>query len=221
MGTASGQQLTENRVRRREPGVAAPPQPPLPPTAMTRRTSFSLPPDTPIHEWSRIGHQINALSESSSWWLGDWLIYGQDKYPNLYKKAIEETSLDYQTLRNYAWVARQFAVHRRRATVSFQHHAELAALAPAEQDQWLERAERFGWSRNELRNRVRASRRLGSGADDIADPPLRIQMTVPLSQKQRWMRAAESTSETDFVAWVVAVLDGAAESAVPATGSPG
>jgi hypothetical protein len=177
---------------------------------LTKHTSFSLPPDVPMDEWSRIGRQINTIAASSAWWLGDWLIYGQAQYPDLYKQAIEKTSLDYQTLRNYAWIARQYPVSRRRATLSFQHHAEVASLAPLEQDQWLDRAERFGWSRNELRNRVRASRRVQRGGEVKTDRILKIQMTVPPSQKERWMQAAASESEQDFEAWMVTVLDNAA-----------
>ncbi|MBP2329789.1 hypothetical protein JOF56_010174 [Kibdelosporangium banguiense] len=189
----------------------------LPHTTSTRRTSFSLPPGVEIQEWSRIGHQINAVSVSSAWWLGDWLIYGQAQYPDLYKQAIEQTSLDYQTLRNYAWVARQYAVARRRPALSFQHHAELAALTPLEQDQWLDRAEKFGWSRNELRNRVRASRKAGRDAA-AADRILKIQMTVPPSQKQRWMRAAASDTEKTFEDWMVGVLDNAAAEVLQTAG---
>jgi hypothetical protein len=183
---------------------------PLPGMALTKRTSFSLPPNVPMEEWSRIGHQLNAVSTSSAWWLGDWLIYGQAKYPGLYQKAIEQTSLDYQTLRNYAWVARQYPVPRRRAALSFQHHAEVASLTPLEQDRWLDRAERFGWSRNELRNRVRASHRVHRDGKVTADRILKIEMTVPPSKKRRWMQAAASESEQDFLAWVIAVLDDAA-----------
>jgi hypothetical protein len=178
-----------------------------------------MPPDIPMEEWSRIGHQINAISASSAWWLGDWLIYGRVQYPDLYKKAIEQTSLDYQTLRNYAWIARQYPVPRRRAALSFQHHAEVASLTPLEQDQWLDRAERFGWSRNVLRNRVRASRRTHRDDEVRTDRILKIQMTVPPSQKQRWMRAAASESEQDFLAWMVAVLDNAAAATLAAAGA--
>ncbi|ONI76410.1 hypothetical protein ALI144C_35305 [Actinosynnema sp. ALI-1.44] len=182
----------------------------MPGVGLTKRTSFTLPPGVPMDEWSRIGRQIDTIAASSSWWLGDWLIYGQSQYPDLYKRAVEQTALDYQTLRNYAWVARQYPVARRRAALSFQHHAELASMTTDEQDQWLDRAEKFGWSRNELRNRVRASRRVNRGGDADADRILKIQMTVPPSQKQRWMRAAASESEQDFVNWMVSVLDKAA-----------
>jgi hypothetical protein len=198
----------QRQAHSRIPGSGARARP-LPGTGLTGRTSFSLPPDVPLDEWSRIGRQINTIAGSSAWWLGDWLIYGQAQYPDLYKQAIEKTSLDYQTLRNYAWVARQYSVARRRPSLSFQHHAELAALTPLEQDQWFDRAEKFGWSRNELRNRVRASRRAGRDAAN-ADQILKIQMSVPPSQKQRWMRAAASETEKTFEAWMVDVLDNAA-----------
>jgi hypothetical protein len=183
---------------------------PLPGTAFAKQTSFSLPPATPLQEWSRIGRQLNALSASSAWWLGDWLIYGQAEYPDRYKQAVEQTALDYQTLRNYAWVARRYTVTRRRADLSFQHHAELASMTPPDQDLWLDRAEKFGWSRNELRNRVRASRRADRTGIDHGDRTLKIQMSVPPSQKERWMQASATESEQDFQAWMVAVLDSAA-----------
>ncbi|WP_205669380.1 LmbU family transcriptional regulator [Amycolatopsis suaedae] len=186
---------------------------PLAKGALTRRTSLSLPPSIPMDEWSQIGRQIHAISDSSAWWLGDWLIYGQSQYPDRYKRAIEETSLDYQTLRNYAWVARQFPVTRRRSSLSFQHHAELASLSEEAQDEWLDRTEKFGWSRNELRNRVRASRKANRTAVERADRVLKVQMSVPSDRKQRWLDAA-STTDQDLLTWIVSILDTAAASAL-------
>ncbi|MBE1469276.1 LmbU family transcriptional regulator [Kibdelosporangium phytohabitans] len=214
----------QRQSRSRESGDGAGTRP-LPGVGLTKRTSFTLPPGVPMDEWSRIGRQIDTIAASSSWWLGDWLVYGQAQYPDLYKRAVEQTSLDYQTLRNYAWVARQYPVGRRRAALSFQHHAELASLTTGEQDQWLDRAERFGWSRNELRNRVRASRRVNRAGEVKTDRILKIQMTVPPSQKQRWMRAAASdvagsASEQDFVDWMVTVLDKAAAATLRTAAAP-
>jgi hypothetical protein len=55
-----------------------------------------------------------------------------------------------------AYVAGRFARERRRAELSFSHHAEVAALAPDEQEVWLERAQASGLSarasQRELRN---------------------------------------------------------------------
>ncbi|WP_158890366.1 LmbU family transcriptional regulator [Amycolatopsis anabasis] len=178
-------------------------------SALTKRTSLFLPPRIPLDEWSRIGRQIFVIHESSAWWLGDWLIYGQSQYPDRYKRAIAETSLDYQTLRNYAWVARRFGVSRRREALSFQHHAELASLPESEQDEWLDRAEKFRWSRNELRNRVKISKNAEQNADRKPREVLNIQMNVLPDRKERWQEAAAS-AEQDLLTWIVSILDDAA-----------
>jgi len=160
----------------------------------------------PISEWRNLGRQIFIISDSSGWWLGDWLIYGQNQYPNRYKLAITETSLDYQTLRNYAWVARRFAPERRRERLSFQHHAEVASLPPEQQDVWLDRADVHKWSRNELRRLLRQS--LNSKNEDPMEV-LRVRINVAPAQKERWQTAAGG-SEEELLAWMVESLDRAA-----------
>ncbi len=111
----------------------------------------------PQHSWEEVGVHLRDISSSSAWWLADWLIFGEESYGSRYRAALDRTGLDYQTLRNYAWVARRFEHARRRETLSFAHHAEVAHLSVPEQDYWLRKAERENWSRNELRRQVRAS----------------------------------------------------------------
>ncbi|NRQ31674.1 LmbU family transcriptional regulator [Nonomuraea sp. NN258] len=186
---------------RRRPAVAGP--------GITRRTALALPDSMSLGEWSRLGRQIFTISDSSSWWLGDWLIYGQAHFPDRYKRAIAETGLDYQTLRNYAWVSRRVAHRRRRDKLSFQHHAEVAGLAEDQQDGWLDQAEEHGWSRNELRRRVKAAR-LGVRAGQEV---LHIQMNVVAGRKKVWQEAADS-AEQDLLAWISTSLDEAARAAL-------
>ncbi len=125
--------------------------------AKVHRTGLLFPRNLPERSWEQIGTNLRELVNSSAWWLADWLIYGEATYGwRRYKEAIERTGLDYQTLRNYAWVARRFEHDRRRDGLSFAHHAEVARLAPPEQDYWLRKAEQQKWSRNELRRAVRA-----------------------------------------------------------------
>ncbi|MER5766598.1 LmbU family transcriptional regulator [Streptomyces sp. NPDC001985] len=187
--------------------------------------------DIPFQRWIRIGRQLTRISESSGWWLGDWLVYGENSYPDRYREAVKRTALDYQTLRNYAWIARRFDQSRRRAALSLGHHMEVAALTPAQQDLLLLRAEQEGWSRNVLRKQVR----LAKGADPAPLPapatapaltaraehppgsaadPERPERVVALrttpDQRQRWHRAAELMN-TDLTEWAAAVLDGAAQ----------
>ncbi|MER8225590.1 LmbU family transcriptional regulator [Streptomyces sp. NPDC094143] len=120
-------------------------------------SGMTFPQGLPERSWERIGSGLRELTNSSAWWLGDWLIYGETTYgARRYREAVERTGLDYQTLRNYAWVARRFEHHRRRDSLSFAHHAEVTSLPPHEQDHWLHEADRLKWSRNELRRALRA-----------------------------------------------------------------
>jgi len=133
---------------------------------------LALPSRLPFERWLNIGMQLSAASTSVAWSLGDWLAFGERAFAGRYRQAIEATCLDYQTLRNYAWVARRFGMSRRRDTLSFGHHAEVAGLPEAEQEYWLRKAEELGWSRNQIRHEVRASlRERNAGRPDSGELP--------------------------------------------------
>jgi hypothetical protein len=176
----------------------------LDPLASARRTELHLPANLALAGWRRVGQQIALLSSSSAWWLGDWLIYGQARFPDRYKQAVEETSLDYQTLRNYAWVARKFPVSRRRDTLSFQHHAAVASLPTAEQDLWLDRASAGRCSVAELRARLKAAAAESTRGQKQARAVL--QLSICGDRQQRWEAAARSQSQ-NLIDWAVDVLD--------------
>src|SRR5256885_1853360 len=55
------------------PGVRRSPQR----APVMKRVALFLPEDLPLEEWRRIGDNIAVLADSSTWWLGDWLVYGQ------------------------------------------------------------------------------------------------------------------------------------------------
>ncbi|WP_231644976.1 LmbU family transcriptional regulator [Sciscionella sediminilitoris] len=178
---------------------------------LTKRVSLQIREGIPIRDWRDLGQHIHILTDSSSWWLGDWLLYGQHQYPRRYQEAVEQTSLDYQTLRNYAWVARRFPPSRRHAKLSFQHHAEVAPLSDAEQDNWLTIAEKRNWSRNELRRRIREQREAFSEPREVTNGHSVVQLTMNIAdeKKQRWQQAADK-AEQDLLSWILSVLDNAA-----------
>jgi hypothetical protein len=62
----------------------------------------------------------------------------------------------------FARVSRRFPLDRRRVELSWSHHLVVAALDPAEADEWLDRAEAERWNVAELRGMVRSPRRLGA-----------------------------------------------------------
>lgn len=175
---------------------------------LTTRVGLRLPDVLTFEEWERAGRQLAGVLDSSSWWLGDWLSYGKDHYADRYKKGIQAAGLRYQTLRNYAWVARRFDVGRRRARLTFQHHAEVASLPVEEQDTWLSRAEELSWTTKQLRNALREAK--GGEAPKPEDGPSVCQLAVPRDRFERWLKAAER-SGADVDEWVLATLDSAAE----------
>jgi len=187
--------------------AAVPEQAGADPLAAARRTELQLPANLALAGWRRVGEQIALLSSSSAWWLGDWLIYGQAKFPDRYRQAVEGTSLDYQTLRNYAWVARKFPVSRRRDTLSFQHHAAVAALPVPEQQLWLDRASFGHWSLAELRARLKAAAIESAGGQATGRAVL--QLSICGDRQQRWEMAARSQSK-NLIDWAVGVLDSTA-----------
>jgi len=182
---------------------------------MLSGTGLQLPRQLPFERWLGIGQQLSAVCTSAAWCLGDWLVFGEQAYAGRYRQAIERTSLDYQTLRNYAWVARRFAMSRRRDTLSFGHHAEVAALPEPEQDFWLRKAEEHRWPVKKLRRQVRAS--LAERSAEPDDPSgqgsdyhdwVVFSLQIRMSPGQlATCRAAAERANLSIEAWTVLALE--------------
>jgi hypothetical protein len=166
--------------------------------------------------WERAGEQISRIVSSSAWCLGDWIVVGQSQFTDRYKLVIEAVGLDYQTVRNYAWVARRFELSRRRDTLSFQHHAEVASMPPAKQDYWLDRAEEGGWSRNRLRQEIRNARG-PANADRTKEANVLPRIVVTQERIARWRATAEQM-QMSLENWIISELDSAAETTRAADG---
>jgi hypothetical protein len=175
--------------------------------AVPTKVGLRLDPRMPFEQWRDLGPRLSRFASASAWWLGDWLVFGRDKYDRRYKLAAVSTALDYQTLRNYAVVARRFCPSRRRESLTFQHHAEVCALDDADQDHWLDLAEQGKWSRNELRRRLRSAHR-AAGVDAEMDV-VSLRIGVEREREERWRQAAEEV-ECPLLAWLTHVVDDAA-----------
>jgi hypothetical protein len=201
-GDRPGPERTVVPPQRRLPG-----EPPHRGQVMTTRVGLRMPSGASFAEWEQAGRQLSGIVDSSSWWLGDWLVFGKDHYMDRYQHGIRAVGLQYQTLRNYAWVSRRFEFDRRRPALTFQHHAELASLPLDQQETWLDRAEQNRWTTKQLRRAIRASREPEKQTGTAVEPIRRLEL--PGSRLGRWHQAAEQLG-IDFDQWVMASLDSAA-----------
>jgi hypothetical protein len=167
-----------------------------------------LPASLSFARWQALGRRIGSIANASSWWLGDWAVYGEGSYGVKYKQAIAVTGLDYQTLRNYAWVAGRFDLSRRRDNLSFAHHAEVAALPEQAQDEWLDLAARNRWTRNELRAHLKDAKRARTQTLVQQTRVKQLRLNVEAGRVERWKVAAEAQS-LDLTDWLVAAADAA------------
>jgi hypothetical protein len=168
-----------------------------------------IPLEISFEDWEHIGKQLSRVVDSSCWWLGDWLVFGKKYYSDRYQRTIRSAGLSYQTLRNYAWVARRFDIHRRRERLTFQHHAEVASLPIELQESLLDGAEQHHWTTKQLRKEIQALQ----CAADTNSPALdsaNSQIEVPNSRVFVWRRAADELG-VEFAHWVQTILDRAAK----------
>lgn len=114
-----------------------------------------------LSQWVADGQRLGAIGRGVNWWLGDWLRFGNTKFGERYVRAARITGYDVQTLMNMVYVATRFESGRRHERLSWSHHAELAALEPELQDQWLIRAEEERLSVRDLRAELRRVLRSG------------------------------------------------------------
>jgi hypothetical protein len=146
---------------------AAPISTAQPLTALTP-TSWAAGRELAVVEWVEQGRCLGTIGRASAWWIGDWVRYGSARYGDRYTAASRVTGYDVQSLMNMAYVASRFDADRRRRGLSFSHHAELAGLAPEDQELWLDRAEAGGLSVRALRAELRKVRQRSAARVELA-----------------------------------------------------
>lgn len=124
-------------------------------------------PDLDWDDYQRLGTFLGSMNRACAWWVGDFILYGERLYGELYAQIEEALGLAPQTLANRASVARHIPPNRRRAALPFGVHAEVAYLEPRERDLWLDKAERGQWTRAKLREEMRDAR--GISPDPMGD----------------------------------------------------
>lgn len=117
-------------------------------------------PEWSFDEYEQLGNYLGIMNRSCMWWIGDWLLYGEGRFAERFAQAAASTRLAEQTLQNRMYVCRNVPMQMRRVSLSFSVHTEVAGLKTAkEQRYWLDRAEKAGWNREQLRDAMKASRK--------------------------------------------------------------
>jgi N6-adenosine-specific RNA methylase IME4 len=111
-------------------------------------TSWTPPKDMTLDQWTACGEQLVRMERAVGWWLGDWWNAGQP-YGERVEQVKEKLDLKLDTVRHYAAVAKNVRI--RIHTLSFAHHRLVETFKPAEQKEWLDRAEREGWAIRDMR----------------------------------------------------------------------
>lgn len=113
-------------------------------------------------EWERYGRKLQMAERGIQWAIGDWLVYGENHWPDKYEQAVEITGYKEGTLMNYATVARAIPPgpnSRRRELVDYSTHVEVASLPEEDQDRILAKAAGEGLSRNRVRREAEKVKR--------------------------------------------------------------
>lgn len=119
---------------------------------------WNAPEQLEYRAWVLEGRRIGLMCRGSPWWIGDWLLYGNARWGEMYAAAAKITGYDPKSLRNMRYVASRFQVSLRKDNLTWSHHAVLASLDPGRQRYWLERACHDRLSVEDLRAELRAER---------------------------------------------------------------
>lgn len=103
-------------------------------------TGLKIEPNVKFPEWENYGRKLQLADRGVQWAIGDWLLHGENHWPDKYDQAVEVTGFREQTLLNYVTVARAIPDYRRRELVDFSTHAEVASLPENEADRILAQA---------------------------------------------------------------------------------
>lgn len=109
--------------------------------------------------WGAVGEYLETVHGAVQWWLGDWLVLGEERFGEEHAQYLPSVGVTAETLSQYAWVARNITPERRIYDLSWSVYREVADLPPAQQQEWLARAEEGSdgvrWSAAELARRMR------------------------------------------------------------------
>jgi hypothetical protein len=163
------------------------------------RTGLEFTQDISYSDYESVGWVLSRVFDASKWSLGDWLCYGEARFPGRYAQAASVTGRSVGGLMNLASVSRRVPHEVRREALSWSHHEAVAALLPEQQSVWLDRSEKERLSVEELRGLLRPAADLTTSLG-LGSPP-----DPDMDEVTKALAAPRSTSATGD--WRAAVLE--------------
>ena len=97
------------------------------------QVGMSFQQELPFEEWKAIGERFGEATKQFSWALGDWLVYGGNKFRkriphDLLVEAEKMTGVDRASLMALATVCRRIPIDQRVPNLPFEHHQAISTI---------------------------------------------------------------------------------------------
>jgi len=167
-------------------------------------------------DWENAGNEmsrvIGVFNNHLKWWLGDWIIFGENHFPAKYSQALDETMYAIGTLRNCVYVCRNIPIENRNPGMSFEHHYEVAKLPVGDQAEWLAQADCNSWTCRQLRQAINGGKVSTRAVPENIAGKKEVEATTRLKFDEWWaqignesvtkMMADESVSPAELAEYV-------------------
>lgn len=152
-----------------------------------------------FEEWDNLGQKLAPVGKSIGFIIGDWINYGEKRWGDKYEEALTRTGMAYQTLANYAYVARKVQFSCRHEKLGFEHHYVVAKLKTDEEKQhWLEMAVKHKLGKRRLQKSINFGRLATEQevAGDPYDKPHTTYLSL-LNKIRRWWQEQVEKAPVD------------------------
>lgn len=103
-------------------------------------------------DWRAAGAAIALVGEAYQWLVGDWLTIGEHRWGRSYQEAAAALGLEYNTVKDWAWVAANVDLSIRTDKLPWSAHRLIASIESDDDKRaWLAAAADNGWSVARLR----------------------------------------------------------------------
>ena len=126
--------------------------------------------------WAQEVITLARMQRSSSWWLGDILLYGEEKFGERAWQVQDQLDVKYEygTLADLKWVSKRVPPYVRHPKLSWSHHRQVAKLEIADQKAWLAKAAEGDdgviWSRARFRQELQTAGVIKGREKEDCDP---------------------------------------------------